>query len=295
MALVQLFALVIVVVAVVLVARGSSWGASPSERFLAAWALPTTAATVALSSRQLGRDGCFRRLGAWIGFFLATGWRLAADNKFSVDVSTLALVLAGSCLGVVWAARPPRPRPGSIRSAVIRPREIVNYRAEGSQRSEWGLATLVLVIGALVASVAQWRGLGGGVAGRAAITAGLALIATTLVQRLQRRVVEHPQPASDAELLAVDDAHRSSTVDSLHHAVMGLLLCLAILTLGALPTRRVPTWVSGVSVVVVVVLLGAALAEWHRVSRAPFRPQVAVQETVESAIPTTGDRSAEAP
>lgn len=284
--------IILVTLAILIVARGRAWGPPAAERFLSAWGLAVTSSTVALSRRQLERDVWFRRLGAWSGCFVATGWRIVTRGQFVIDVSTLAVVLAGSSLGVVWSARPPRPLIRSVRSASLRPREVADYRSVGSERLEWGAVGLVLVTASAVTFMAWQRGLASEVVVRAALPVLLAAIVTPAVRRLQRRVVEHPQPARHAELLAVDEAHRASTVQSLHHALVGLLLCLAILAIGALPSNGLAEWVQVSSVVVVIVLLVCALVQWRRVAGAPFR---ASPESVGSPIGESTRSIAEVP
>ncbi len=296
MAIGLLALLILLALAILMVARGRAWGPSAAEKFLSAWGLAVTASTVSLSRRQLERDVWFRRLGAWSGFFVATGWKIVTRDKLVVDVSTLAVVLAGSSLGVVWSARPPRRQTGSVRSAALRPRDVADYRSEGTQRLEWGAAGLVLVTAVAVALVAWQRELGSGIVIRAALPVLLGVIVTPAVRRLQRRVVEHPQPARDTDLLAVDDAHRASTVQSLHHALVGLQLCLAILAIGALPSNGLASWVQWSSVVVVVVLLGGALAQWRRVAQAPFgAPLRPIGARVGESVHSVADDPAEAP
>ena len=198
-----------------------------SDRFLRSRHLPITAATRELAKRFLDRDAWFRRFGAWVALFLVIGWYRTAGIHQNDPVAQIgfALVLAGSSLGVVWAARRPRRQRGTERSASIRPRAVDDFLPPWARRRELELATFAVAIAAIAAGFARQRDM----TIRMAICAAFAITVPLAIRRLQRRVLELAQPAAASDLVLVDDAHRASTVQALHHAGIGLLCCVGII------------------------------------------------------------------
>ena len=178
--------------------------------------------------------------------------------------------LAGYLIGVLVAEyRWTRPRSGVVRSAALVPRRLGDYLPV---RAVIGMRLAALAVAALVPLLA-WgpltpvpvRELVLGGRGGALATATLALAAAAAVEVTVRRLVGRPQPATDSEELAVDDALSSTSV----HAVAGAGLAIVLLSLSVQVGLVAANLGGGPGRTAVVALswgcAAAAVAAWARV------------------------------
>jgi len=195
-------------------------------RFAALHDLALTDANRAVVAAYLRRAHLLRTLGAWLGIvvsMLVTG--LTRDR---LDVGGWELVLLGYLAGAAVAeVGVPRPWPPGPRRAALAPRRVASYLPRWTLPARWAL---VLVAGALAGwYAAAWapgarQGLVVGVVGRFAVCAAVAVGSELLL----RAVVRRRQPVVDADLLAADDAIRTSSL----HALAAASTAIQVLLLG---------------------------------------------------------------
>lgn len=206
-----------------------------------------------------------RVTGGVSGLFLGS----AFDGAFGVDSSAgfgfWAWIITGWLLGAAWAEQRLQ-RPGEVGVASLVPRRTTDYVPTGL-----ALAPLMATaVTALVAAVALIRPAG---ASRTAlrppatgltfiIAASVAAALCTLVVLLRRSVVNRPQPLVEPDLLAVDDAVRSSTIHHLSGAGTAAIVCIAG-SLISLQTEALPRLPLGLRGWLPMLPVLAALFSWR--------------------------------
>ncbi len=202
-----------------------------AERFLAVHDLPASDDAMLLARTFLWRERWWRLLCAWSGLFLVSAYQGFVPGTAHLGVPHLAAAVAGSAVGVAWAARPPRRTAGDRRSASLTARSVDDFLPRRARTIE--------VIGVAVVGVGSFATWAIGMqrdASRSATAALLVGVAASIgfvsVRRRQRRVVEAGRPPLDPDLEGADDARRGSTVQSLHHALLSGLCCAAIAAIG---------------------------------------------------------------
>jgi hypothetical protein len=147
---------------------------------------------------------------------------------------SLAGLIAGYMLGSVWAELSlSRSTPSEVRAASLAPRRLEEYLPA---RLRWGLwvvggAAFAMGLATLVVDEADDPSFSGSGAGKAAALVGVGCIAiAAAVEAAERWILRRPQPFVAPDLVAADDAVRSSSI----HALAGSGIC-SILLLGIAP------------------------------------------------------------
>ncbi|MBX3313283.1 MAG: hypothetical protein KF906_03095 [Actinobacteria bacterium] len=210
--------------------------------------VPATPATLPLVRWYLRLSATSRGIGGVAGVLVGAG----VDQAFGVDTSAgygfWAWVIAGWMLGAAWAERR-IDRPGEPGTATLVPRRLTDYLSNGLLLAPAGV-TLLVAVAALLGTGAPFpvdplfdRLGDGALLGSTLASAGVALLAFSI----QVDVVARRQPASSAEVLAVDDAIRSSTVHQVGGAATAVCFCIlgAVLVGVVIPIRSLPLGIRG--------------------------------------------------
>lgn len=225
--------LLLVPVAIALVALSRAYG-EVDDDFLVVWSdahgLELTPTNRPMVRWYLRNARVLRTWGALAGIFLPALAAGALDGESQVPQSwTWIFVgyLAGALYAELSLVRPIGPGP---RSASIVPRDLEQYLPARVLRAQRGLGVAV-VAGALVVGVLPFGDrLSEGTPLNTAVIVAMGLVASAFavgLERLQRRLVQRPQPFTDPELVAADDAIRSQSVHSLAGAGLAILLLFA--------------------------------------------------------------------
>jgi len=176
--------------------------------------------------RALERTSRFRIGGACIG--AAIGALIVAVTMGPALLATgLTAVLLGTLIGIGISPFHRADPPGALRSASLTVRCVDDHRPPRARFVLRGLLLLIVVFAIVVASgatdeIARTRLL-------TATVLAIGLSAWVGGAWLQRRIVERTRERDDPAHLRVDDALRSSAVRAVHHAVVGVLLCVLAL------------------------------------------------------------------
>lgn len=204
-------------------------------RFAALHRLALTDANRQVVASYLRRARVLRTLGAWLGIVVPMLVTALTRNRFPVGGWEVALLgyLVGAAIAEVLV---PRPVSAGSRRAALAPRRLTSYLPGWTSPTRW---VLVLMAGGLAGwYAAAWQPgapqarFGGAVAGFvfcAAVAVGSEL--------LVRAVVRRRQPVVGADLLAADDAIRSSSLHALAAAATAsqvLLISTQLSDLGRL-------------------------------------------------------------
>lgn len=194
------------------------------EKFLADHRLEITTQACQYARRYLERDRWYRTLGAWVGLCVAVASSTVLNLPSGFGTLHIAAIVAGSSVGVIWAARAPRYERPAQRGASLQPRYLDDYTTARMRR--WEVAADMICCGSLLALTAAMTQASERVGSRWAL-AGTAVAALCLpaISRAQRTIVAAPRPLADPHLIAVDDARRASVVQSLHHCALALAAC----------------------------------------------------------------------
>jgi hypothetical protein len=136
-------------------------------------------------------------------------------------------IFVGYLVGALYAeVSLVRPVPAGPRRASLVPRELGDYLPPRILRLQRGLAVAAVTggIAALLVPYAEDQSPPSTVA--MALLAALAAAFAVILERLQRWLVARPQPFSDPELVAADDAIRAQGVHSLAGSGLAVLLLL---------------------------------------------------------------------
>ena len=217
--------------------------------------------------------GVLRVTGGVSGLVLGAMFDRAFGINSSAGFGFWAWVITGWLLGAAWAERRLQ-RPGEVGAASLVPRRTTDYIPRGLAFAPM-VATATTVLVAAVALVrpanpsrAALRPPSTGLTFFIAAVVAIALCA--LVVLLRRSVVNRPQPLMEPELLAVDDAVRSSTIHHLSGAGTAAIVCISGYLI-SLHTEAVPRLPFGLRGWLPLVPLVAALISWRYWSFRPWR------------------------
>jgi hypothetical protein len=195
------------------------FGARPTiERFAASHGLAIDSSSRPTVERALRRSYRGRVLGALAGAVALGGLALVFGVALGA-VGALVGLIAGSMVGIALAQHRPRADTGAVRQASLAARTVAGYAPAHAVASIAFTTLLCLALPALAILVAP-AGLGPYGAGIVAAVSAVLIVPVGFV--LQRRIVEAPR---DTLAAPVDDALRTAAVRSVHHAMLGVLLC----------------------------------------------------------------------
>jgi hypothetical protein len=220
----------------------------PSE-YLARWqkshGLEITEQNRSVVRRYLLRGRRIRTLGGLVGFASFNVWQaLDAPRNGGGLVRVLACTFAGylvaAAVAEIWAFR---PEPGRVRSASLAPRRITDYVPTPA------VVILRALPIAMIALVAAWPAIpkrhpfGEPIPGDLPVPptptlwptlawVGGAIVLWIFVEITARRIVRRPQPMTGPDLLAADDAIRSTSVHGLVGAGLAIMLGIFSANLG---------------------------------------------------------------
>ncbi|MHB8613721.1 MAG: hypothetical protein ACYDAL_15065 [Candidatus Dormibacteraceae bacterium] len=214
-----------------------AWGAvtlgqGPTKKSLDKWSarygLTLTDTNLFLVVRYLRRTRGLRIVGAGLGWLASPVFVALTGQGIPLFGVSVLVAIVGYILGAVIAetafARP-FGAPSEVRLASLAPRVLLDYVPSVSIWSLRVLATITIGLALLFAGMPRHpEGPGDPslalVIGVAVLLTGFALA----VERILQRIVERPQPASDVDLVAADDAIRASSIHSVSGAGIGMLL-----------------------------------------------------------------------
>jgi hypothetical protein len=159
--------------------------------------------------------------------------------------------LAGALYAEVALVRPH----GDFRRAALVRRELTDYLPSRLVRAQRILPALAVAIAVVLPFLSYERtSRSGGDASARSAAIGLAVVAVILgfaLERIQRWLIERPQPFSAPDMVAADDAIRSQSVHSLAGAGIAIeLLCLAAgfqaIGMSDVHTLRWTMWIAAV-------------------------------------------------
>jgi hypothetical protein len=171
-----------------------------------------------------------RTWGAVAGFLLPPLIGAAIGSQALEDL-LFPLVYLGYLAGALYAELAlVRPTGGGRRQAILVPRELEDDLLRRLLVFQWVLAALVAV-SALAVFVVGYERQSANLTGSPRLTATIlgvfALLLALALERLERWLVQRPQPFTAPDLIAADDAIRSQSVHSLAGAGLAVLLfCL---------------------------------------------------------------------
>ncbi|HEV3097425.1 MAG TPA: hypothetical protein VG104_09790 [Candidatus Dormibacteraeota bacterium] len=204
----------------------------PSERSLGRWAarygLALTAANQSLVAAYRRRTRSLQLVGAGVGWLAVASFDAVTGLSIPLFGVGFLATMAGYFLGAVVAETTflrPFGAPSGIRSAVLVPRDLLDYLPS---LSIWALRGLPLVmIGLAVVYVVMPKLPPNPGDPSLAFVIGIAAFLTILavgVDQILRTIVGRPQPVIAADLVAADDALRASSIHVLAGASIAMLL-----------------------------------------------------------------------
>jgi hypothetical protein len=208
-------------------------GFSLSDDYLKRWTkahgVTITDGNSPVIRRYLLRGRRIRTSGALAGYTAYYIWVSFRhdDSGVSWFTATFAGYLIGAALAEIWAFR---PEPGRIRSASLTPRRMTDYVP---RLAVVLMRALPIAMIALVAAWPafperrfefprrdQWRPS----LWPTLVWLGVALLLWLFVESTARRIVRRPQPMMSEDLIAADDAIRSTAIHGLMGAGLALML-----------------------------------------------------------------------
>jgi hypothetical protein len=139
-------------------------------------------------------------------------------------------IFVGYLVGALYAeVSLVRPRGSGPRLASLVPRDLDQYLPARMLRAQRWLGVAAVAGGLVVGVLPYGERSGGTTPPNTAVMIGVGLVAAAFavgLERVQRWVVERPQPFTEPELLAADDAIRSQSVHSLAGSGVAVLLLL---------------------------------------------------------------------
>lgn len=267
-----------VVVVFVSIGAGLGWaGERVREQELKEWAhahaLRLTPANRAFAEHYL-RTG--RRLRTWCvtgGLLIPPAVQHAVRPGGRWDGSLLGL-LVGALAGTLWAELSlTRPAARGTRAASLAPRELKEYMPGRIRIALW-IAGAASALAWLIVPVVDRR-FGDHervvtVSGSPALWVAMVLVAPFLIEGAQRLVLRRPQPFTDPDLIAADDAVRSQSVHQLGGTGVAVLLSTLVGPLLVLATvlGGPANWVFGIAALACLI---AALVFWRYYSHRAWR------------------------
>jgi hypothetical protein len=180
-----------------------------------------------------------RTLGALAGFFLPPLLGSAFGSQALKDAS-FPLVFVGYFAGAIYAELALVRPAGDRRVAVLAPREVSDYLPRRLLVAQLALPALAVVAGVAPAFLGYDRDARSGFNGSPRLLgitmAVIAVVVGLALERVERWLVQRPQPFSTTDMLAADDAIRSQSVHSV--AGSGLAIVLASLATGLFALAR---------------------------------------------------------
>lgn len=171
-----------------------------------------------------------RTLGALAGFFLPPLLGSAFGSQALKDAA-FPLVFVGYFAGALYAELSLVRPAGDRRVAVLTPREVSDYLPRRLLVAQLVVPAIAVVAGVAATFLSYDRAERSGLTGSprvlGVIVAVTAVIVGLALERIERWLVQRPQPFSTPDMLAADDAIRSQSVHSV--AGSGLAIVLASL------------------------------------------------------------------
>jgi hypothetical protein len=282
------FALFALLVAWVVIPAATRRDQRETPRWAAAEGVRLDATTEPAVTAYLRTRRNLRQIGAVGGLLVAPA--VTAGTGIDLQVPGLVWFLTGYLLGCLWAELALTRRSGAVRrSASLRPRRLGDYLPAGMLRAQVAAPAAVLVLGVVcgwlidpdIDPLASGWAVGAEpeVLRRGAVLAGgLGVASMAGILAAQRLIIRRPQPFTDPDHVAVDDALRSSSARLLGGtgiAVVGVLAATQLSYL-AVAAEGAASGLAGVSSLVVLL---TSLLQWRwwphrgwRVRRAPVSP-----------------------
>jgi hypothetical protein len=240
-----------------------------------------------------GRD--LRQIGGFGGLIIATS--ISAATGIDLHVSGLVWILIGYLVGCVWAELALTRAPsGTQRVASLTTRRVADYLPRHIRLAQLVLPAATVGLGGLCVLALRAARLDSArvLASADSTTPGLVSITPHSTEQLlqsgalaaaiiaplimvvvwsaQRSVVSRPQPWLDADLVAADDALRSSSVHRLGASSLAAVSLLIASQFGYLTTVTAEFWLD-VSRIGAVIAFLSAIVIFRRWSDAPWRVQ----------------------
>jgi hypothetical protein len=198
------------------------------EKWAARYSLTLTDTNRLFVARYLRRTRGSRIIGAGLGWLLSPVLLALIQQGIPLFGGSILVAIFGYILGALVAettfARPFR-MPSGERLASLAPRVLVDYVPLLSIWSLCVLAATNIGLALLFAAIPKHPHTPGDPS--LALVIGSAVLLgffTFAVVRILHLIVARPQPATDADLVAADDAIRASTIHALSGAGIGMLL-----------------------------------------------------------------------
>jgi len=191
--------------------------------------------------RYLLRGRRIRTAGGMAGYLGYYIWAVVVDPThagFWWIVATFAGYLIGAAVAEIWAFR---PQAGRVRAASLAPRRITDYVPTPAVVAVRAIPIALLVLIACWPLIPDRRNeyhyVFPGVVIRPSIWpvllwAGGATLLWVFIEVTARRIVRRPQPLTEPDLIAADDAIRSTAIHGLVGAGLALMLGLASASIG---------------------------------------------------------------
>ena len=204
----------------------------PSPRSMTRWAarygLRLSDKNRSLIGRYLQRTRSLQMAGAGLGWIITRLFIADTGQFVPLFGIPLLMAIAGYLLGAVIAEAAFLRQFGAqsgVRSASLTPRALLDYVPV---LSVWALRILpaVLMVLAVAYVVAPKHAPTPGDASVPLVlgASALLIVVALAVERLLQVIVARPQPATDADLMAADDAIRASSIHALSGAGVGIVL-----------------------------------------------------------------------
>lgn len=181
-----------------------------------------------LIRRYLQRTRSLPIAGAGVGW-IATGLFVTGTGQFIPLFGVpLLMAIAGYLLGAMIAEATfirELAAPTGMRSAVLTPRALQDYAPRFTVWALRALPAVLVVLAVLYALTPKHAQTPGDVSPTLVLAVSALLVVVAIgVERLLQAIVARPQPASNADLVAADDALRASSIHALSGAGVGLVL-----------------------------------------------------------------------
>lgn len=228
---------------------------------------PVTAPVVEVYLRN--RRG-LRRVGALAGLIIPPAF--TAATGLDLHVSGFVWVLLGYLVGQVIAELSLARVPASpTRAASLSPRRLLDYLPRPLAVAQVALPAIAAAVGIVVAVVAAGAtrppsfepGAIDPLAG-ALVAAPVAVLLAAATLAGERRLVRRPQPIVEPDLVALDDAMRSSSVRTVAATVVAITAVLLTTQLGALAYHTDARLWQGICWLGAGLVLLFAVACWQR-------------------------------
>lgn len=224
---------------------------------------------------------------------------VTAATGFDARLPGLTWLLVGYLVGCVWgAAWLTRLPAGTERRASLQTRQLADYLAGRLRGAQVALPVVAVGLVAAVAllhepsnSVRRHDGITltmPGDAVRTSVVLGILVpVVMAIVWALQRHIVAKPQPVTSSDLLAADDAVRSSSVHLLSGtgiAISLIFIAGQLFALGSVVSAGVapPLYLIGV------LCFGAALVSWRYYGHRAWRVQRPRLERSQAGLANSG-------